>query len=66
MVCSHTSPGTTMQVLGIVKVTRNKFNTNRKVNEVFQQLPGEMQQEIQQITQYHHPTTTHKECNHQL
>jgi hypothetical protein len=50
----------------IVKGTRNKINTNRQVNKVFQQLPEEMQRENQQTTQYHHPTIPRQECNQQL
>jgi exonuclease III len=50
----------------IVKGTKNRIDTKKQAREVFQQLPEEMQSEIQNITQYHHPMTTQRECNRQL
>jgi hypothetical protein len=50
----------------LVKGARNKINTNKQANEIFQHLPEAMQQEIQDITQYHHPMIIRQECYHQL
>jgi hypothetical protein len=50
----------------IARGTRNIIDTNRQANKLFQRLPPETQREIQQVTQYHHPTITRLECFRQL
>jgi hypothetical protein len=50
----------------VVKGVRNKIDTHQQANDLFQQLSEEMQQEVLQITQYHHPTITRRECYRQL
>jgi cell division inhibitor SulA len=50
----------------VVKLVRNKIDTHQQANDLFQQLSEEMQQEILQITQYHHPMITRRECYCQL
>jgi hypothetical protein len=50
----------------VVKGTRNKIDTNRQSMEIFTQLPERMQEEILQVTRFHHLTTTSVECYRQL
>lgn len=50
----------------VVKGTRNKIDTSRKSNEVFTELPEQMQNEILRVTHHLHPWTTRIECTRQL
>lgn len=50
----------------ILKGTRNKIDTIRQSNDLFNQLPMETQLEIQQVTSYHHPSITRLVCRRQL
>jgi hypothetical protein len=46
----------------VEKGIRNKINTNKQSSEILNLLTEEMQQEIIQVTDYHHPNKTRTEC----
>jgi hypothetical protein len=50
----------------VEKGIRNKINTNKQSSEILNLLTEEMQQEIIQVTDYHHPNKTRTECRGQL
>jgi hypothetical protein len=50
----------------VTKGVRNKIDTTRKSIEIFAELPSEMQTEIREVTNDHHPTAIRIQCYKQL